>query len=87
MRAALCEEHGGPEVLKVGEGPDPERGPGDALGEVSACGLNHLDIWVRLGGKRNFPLPIIPGIDPAGVVLESPPGSRLEPGGEVVVYS
>ncbi|HBO52122.1 MAG TPA: alcohol dehydrogenase, partial [Planctomycetes bacterium] len=72
MRAAFFEEHGGPEVLKICERPDPEPGPDDALVEVSACGLNHLDIWVRLGGKRNFPLPIIPGSDPAGVVLEAP---------------
>ncbi|MDE0738455.1 MAG: zinc-binding dehydrogenase [Planctomycetota bacterium] len=86
MRAAFFEEHGGPEVLKICERPDPEPGPDDALVEVSACGLNHLDIWVRLGGKRNFPLPIIPGSDPAGVVLEAPAGSGLEPGDEVVIY-
>ena len=86
MRAAYIEEHGGPEVLKVCERPDPEPGPGDALVQVEACGLNHLDIWVRLGGKRPFPLPLIPGSDPAGIVLEAPPGSGLEPGDEVVIY-
>ena len=86
MRAAYIEEHGGPEVLRTGERPEPEPGPADALVEVAACGLNHLDIWVRLGGKRNFPLPIIPGSDPAGTVLEAPAGSGLEPGDEVVIY-
>ena len=86
MRAAYIEEHGGPEVLRVGERPEPEPGPADALVEVAACGLNHLDIWVRLGGKRPFPLPIIPGSDPAGTVLEAPAGSGLEPGDEVVIY-
>ena len=86
MRAAYIEEHGGPEVLRLGERPEPERGPEDALVEVAACGLNHLDIWVRLGGKRKFPLPIIPGSDPAGTVLEAPAGSGLEPGDEVVIY-
>ena len=86
MRAAYIEEHGGPEVLKVCERPDPEPGPGDALVQVEACGLNHLDIWVRLGGKRPFPLPLIPGSDPAGIVLEAPPGSGLDPGDEVVIY-
>jgi len=86
LRAAYIEEHGGPEVLRVGERPEPEPGPADALVEVAACGLNHLDIWVRLGGKRPFPLPIIPGSDPAGTVLEAPAGSGLEPGDEVVIY-
>ncbi|MFP6737961.1 MAG: zinc-binding dehydrogenase [Planctomycetota bacterium] len=86
MRAAYIEEHGGPGVLRVGERPEPEPGPADALVEVAACGLNHLDIWVRLGGKRPFPLPIIPGSDPAGTVLEAPAGSGLEPGDEVVIY-
>jgi len=86
MRAVWLEKHGGPEVLKVSDRPPPERGLWDALVEVKACGLNHLDIWVRKGGARAFPLPLILGSDAAGVVLEAPEGGNLSPGDEVVIY-
>ena len=86
MKAVWLEEHGGPEVLRVVERPEPEPQVGDALVEVKACGLNHLDIWVRLGGKRPFPLPLIPGSDAVGKILEAPAGSGLQAGDEVVVY-
>ncbi len=86
MRAVLLSEHGGPEVLAVSDRPDPVPGPGDALIEVVACGLNHLDIWVRMGGPRPFPLPLIPGTDAVGRVLEAPEGSGLTAGDEIVVY-
>lgn len=86
MKAVCLDQHGGPEVLKVSERPEPECGPWDVLLEVRACGLNHLDIWVRKGGARGFPLPIILGSDAAGVVIEAPEGSNLAPGDEVVVY-
>ncbi len=86
MRAVWLEEHGGFEVLKVSERPDPTPGPGEVLVEIKACELNHLDIWVRMGGKRFFPLPLVMGSDPAGVVVEVPTGSSFKAGDEVVVY-
>jgi NADPH:quinone reductase-like Zn-dependent oxidoreductase len=86
MRAVWLDRHGGPEVLAVSERPEPARGPGDALIAVKACGLNHLDIWVRKGGGRGFPIPLVLGSDAAGVVLEAPTGSGLAAGAEVAVY-
>jgi NADPH:quinone reductase-like Zn-dependent oxidoreductase len=86
MRAVYLESHGGPEVLQVKERPEPVPGPGDALIEVKACGLNHLDLWVRRGGPRGFPIPLILGSDAAGVVRKAPQGSPLKPGDEVVIY-
>ncbi len=86
MKAVWLDKHGGPEVLAVTDRPEPEHGPWEALVEVMACGLNHLDIWVRKGGPRNFPLPLILGSDAAGVIVEAPEGSRLSPGDEVVIY-
>ncbi len=69
MRAAFFRRHGGPEVLEYGELPTPEPGPGQVRVEVRACGLNHLDLWVR-GGLPNLklPLPHVGGGDVAGVV-------------------
>lgn len=85
MRAVVIREHGGPEILSVMEHPKPTPGPGEVLIRVMACGLNHLDTWVRRGvpGHR-FPLPLIPGSDASGVLVEGEaPG--LKPGDEVVV--
>jgi NADPH:quinone reductase-like Zn-dependent oxidoreductase len=86
MRAVWLEQHGAPEVLHVVDRPDPKPGPHDALIDVKACGINHLDIWVRRGGSRGFPIPIIPGSDAAGVVRTAPPDCGVKPGDEVVVY-
>ncbi len=86
MRAIWLDRHGGPEVLRVSDRPEPRPGPGEALIDVKACGINHLDLWVRKGGPRGFPIPLILGSDAAGVVLGAPPGSGFKPGDEVVVY-
>jgi alcohol dehydrogenase len=63
------EEHGGPEVLRLGEVPTPEPGTGQVLVRVEACSLNHHDVFTRRGmpGIRT-PLPMVPGCDAAGSV-------------------
>lgn len=86
MKAVWITKHGGPEALEVTDRPEPEPLPGEALLEVKACGLNHLDIWVRKGGPRGFPLPLIPGSDAVGVLVAVPGGSPLSVGEEVVVF-
>jgi len=50
-------------------------------------GLNHLDLWVRNGVPgHEFPLPIVPGCDVAGVVDALGPGvAGVTVGDEVVV--
>jgi len=67
MRAVYFEEHGGPEVLRLGEVPTPEPGPGEVLVRVEACSLNHHDVFTRRGmpGIRT-PLPMVLGCDGAG---------------------
>ncbi len=79
--------HGGPEVLQWQELPTPEPGPGEVRVRVRACGVNHLDLWVRNGvpGHR-FPLPLVPGSEVAGNVDAAGPGAGdLEPGTPVLV--
>src|ERR1700741_2498689 len=88
MRAVLFHRHGGPEVLRCEEVPDPEPAAGEALVRVRACALNHLDIWARRGLERvTIPLPHISGSDVAGEIVASaapefPAGTRvmLQPG-------
>jgi NADPH:quinone reductase-like Zn-dependent oxidoreductase len=69
MRAVRVREHGSLDALAWEELPDPTPGPGEVLVQVRACGVNHLDLWVRRGvpGHR-FPLPMIPGCDITGEV-------------------
>ncbi len=49
MRAVIAREAGGPEVLSVGELPDPEPGPGEVVLDVAAAGLNRADLLQRQG--------------------------------------
>jgi NADPH:quinone reductase-like Zn-dependent oxidoreductase len=75
VRGYLVERHGGPEVVELQELVDPVAGPGEVVVRVHACGLNHLDLWVRNGvpGHR-FPLPLVPGSEVAGTVDAIGPG-------------
>src|SRR5712664_2984593 len=49
MKAIVFHQHGGPEVLKYADVPDPVIRANEVLVRVRACALNHLDLWVRLG--------------------------------------
>jgi putative PIG3 family NAD(P)H quinone oxidoreductase len=49
MRAVVAERDGGPEVLSVGEVPDPVAGPGEVLVEVVATAVNRADTLQRQG--------------------------------------
>ena len=71
MKAVRFHEHGGPEVLRFEDAPDPVTKPGSALVRVRACALNHLDLWERRGIDRVLlPLPHISGSDISGEVLD-----------------
>lgn len=81
MKAVRFHQHGGADVLRYEEAPDPQPRAGEALVRVRACALNHLDIWNRRGVSR-APMPHILGADVAGEVVHSsaqdwPPGRRV----------
>lgn len=69
MKAVVIREHGALDCVRVEDIPDPQPARGQAVIEVRAAALNHLDIWVRKGG-RGLPLafPHVLGSDAAGVV-------------------
>jgi len=87
MKAVRFHEHGGPEVLKYEDAPDPVIGPHEVLVRVRACALNHLDVWARQGMPGlKIPLPHISGSDIAGeVAAVGSIVSRIKPGQRVVV--
>jgi NADPH:quinone reductase-like Zn-dependent oxidoreductase len=75
MKAIRFHAHGGPDVLRYEEAPNPVPGPGEALVRVRACALNHLDLWQRRGMERvQIPFPHISGADVAGEVISAPHG-------------
>jgi NADPH:quinone reductase-like Zn-dependent oxidoreductase len=87
MKAVVMHEHGGPEVLRYEDVPDPIAGPGEALVRVRACALNHLDIWTRIGqAGRMVTFPHILGNDIAGEVVSlRTPVEGIAPGERVIV--
>ncbi len=69
MKASVFHEFGGPEKLVYDDVPVPSLCGDEVLVRVGACGLNHLDIWVRQGiPAYKLALPHISGCDIAGVV-------------------
>jgi NADPH:quinone reductase-like Zn-dependent oxidoreductase len=66
--------------LRVEEAPDPVAGPGEVLIELRAAAVNRRDLLVRNppGPAYDFPKPLVPGSDGAGV--------RRDTGEEVVIY-
>ena len=70
MKAVFFEKNGGPDVLRYGELPEPRAGAGEALVRVEACGLNHLDLWMRQGLPGvAIPMPHVSGSDIVGRVV------------------
>jgi len=87
MKAIRLHQHGGPDALRLDDLPDPQAGPGQAVIDVKAAGINQLDLWVRRGMPgRTIPFPRIPGADAAGVVREVGAGvTNVTPGQRVLL--
>ncbi|MGH6936766.1 MAG: NAD(P)H-quinone oxidoreductase, partial [Methylocella sp.] len=70
MRQVHFGGHGGPDVIRIGEAPVPEPGPGQILIEVAAAGVNRPDCMQRAG---SYPPPPgesdIPGLEISGRVV------------------
>lgn len=87
MKAIRFHAHGGPDVLRYEDVPEPVAGPGEAVVRVRACALNHLDFWVREGiPAYKISLPHILGCDVAGEIAQAGEGvSRVKKGDRVAV--
>jgi NADPH2:quinone reductase len=68
VRAIVVSKVGGAEELVYSEVADPRSGPDDLVVEVEAAGVNFIDIYHR-SGLYDLELPMIPGLEGAGVVL------------------
>jgi len=91
VRAIRVRAHGGPEVLRIEEVPDPAAGPGEVVVALEAAGVNPVEAYLRAGTHyRAESLPYTPGSDGAGVVesvgagVEGPsPGDRVYTSGSL----
>jgi NADPH:quinone reductase-like Zn-dependent oxidoreductase len=87
MKAVVFDRTGGPEVLELREVPDPVPRADEVLVEVEACGINHLDLWVRRGiPGLDIEMPHILGNDIVGVAREvGAVVKHVKPGDRVLV--
>ncbi len=63
------------EPLRLAELPRPEPGPGQVLVRVTACGVCRTDLHVVDGDLTEAELPIVPGHEIVGRVVETGPGA------------
>jgi NADPH:quinone reductase-like Zn-dependent oxidoreductase len=87
MKVARIHQHGGPEVLRYEDAPEPILKPNQILLRVRACALNHLDLFVRAGiPGMKFAMPHVLGSDIAGdVVAVGELCERVQPGWRVLL--
>jgi NADPH2:quinone reductase len=67
MKAVRIHEHGGPEVLRHEECPEPAPAQGEAVVKIEASGINFIDIYQR-SGLYPMELPTTIGQEAAGIV-------------------
>jgi NADPH2:quinone reductase len=86
MKAVLLRRFGGPEALEIVDVADPVLRPGEILVRVKAAGVNYFEVLMREGRYGFSPtLPMIPGVEIAGVVEEADPGTGFAIGSRVAV--
>ena len=87
MKAIVIHEYGPPDVLRYEEIPDPVPRPGEIRIRVHAATVNRvLDVSLRAGREqyRGPELPLIPGVDCAGIVdTVGPEVTRWKPGDRI----
>ncbi|WP_433734267.1 zinc-binding dehydrogenase [Nocardia sp. CA-129566] len=71
MRAAVCVQAGGPDVLEIREVPVPAVREGWSLVQVKAAGLNRSELRTRQGHSPNVRFPRVLGIECVGIVAAS----------------
>jgi len=90
MKAVVLREFGGPDVLHVEEVETPSPAAGEVLVEVRSVSVNRtLDLVVRAGKyPSDIKLPLVLGVDPAGVVVAAGAGVADPPvGARVAIVS
>lgn len=69
MQAIVIRQSGGPDVMRLEHLEAPIPTAGEVLLQVKAAGVNFIDIYVRQG-QHAQPLPLTPGQEASGIVLQ-----------------
>ena len=86
MRAAILESFGGPDNFVCGEVPRPVPAIDQILVKVAACGVCGHDLLNRAGHFPHARLPLVPGHEIAGTIVESGPSvKRFKVGNRVAL--
>jgi NADPH2:quinone reductase len=86
MKAIQVHEHGDPDQLRFEDIKNPTPGPGEALVQIEAAGLNFIDTYQRRGWYK-INLPFTPGVEAAGRVVAVGAGVDLVAVGDRVAYA
>ena len=86
-KAVRIHQYGGPEVLLWEDVPTPEPGPGEALIEQKAIGLNYIDVYFRTGHYKVPSFPAVIGQEGAGIVTAVGTGVEAVSVGDRVAYA
>lgn len=70
MKAWLVRQFGGAENMQWTELPEPQPGPGEVLIDVRASGINFAETRMRAGTYSGVALPLVLGMECAGVVAK-----------------
>jgi NADPH2:quinone reductase len=77
VKAAYIEATGSPDVIRYGDLPRPDPGPGEVLVRVGAVAVNPIDLYIRSGMVgAQLPKPFVIGCDLAGTVEALGPGAK-----------
>ncbi len=87
MKSIKAHKTGGPEVLVYEDSEEPTPGPGEALVDIKAIGVNYTDVASRKGTNPPASFPWIPGREAAGVVTAAGDGVSEVTVGDRVAYA
>jgi acryloyl-coenzyme A reductase len=88
MKRIALYKFGGPEQLRLEDAPTPQAGDGDVVIRTLAIGVCYRDTIDRVGGYPHLRLPIVPGHEAAGEVVEVGRDVRsVRPGDRVLTMS
>lgn len=86
MKAIRVHAHGGPEVMRYEDIPEPVAKEGEAVVKIEAAGVNFIDLYFRTGAYKTS-LPFTPGQEASGTVLSVGQGVQDVKVGDRVAYA
>lgn len=87
MRAVRFHSFGGPETLQLDTVAVREPAADEVLVKIHASGVNHLDIWLRIGARPGIEPPHTPGSEIAGEIVQAGEAVRNVAVGQRVAVS